>query len=385
MGSDEPKYLNSPETAAYTKGQHLYGLFQAKDEIRVRKFAILVEGYLDLIALHQFGIRNTAASLGTALTPEQAKLLSRFTRKVVINYDGDSAGIKAARRAIEHLLPLDLETKVLTLPDGQDPDDFVRQNGADAYNARRGKAKPFLQFALEASTSGRDIKNPKAKADAIEDFLPIVSAIRNNIQRRETFDQAMDFFHVEDSGLRRELWNSLAKQGVGGLQQITQKISRVARPKMTVAERRLLEILINDPDLCAVVVPKLETSDYAGLATGEIFAAVIHARNNEEQITHEYLSERITDDDEMLVLAQGILDANRGREKDEVMDEALREAENCVVSLRDMAIAHRTLEISREAAIAERSGDTELFNQLTYEQLELEKIRRELTRQTADV
>ena len=105
MGDEQPKYLNSPETPAYIKGQHLYGLFQSKDAIRQKKFAILVEGYLDLIALFQFGITNVAASLGTAFTPEQSKLLSRFTKRVVINYDGDVAGVKAAKRAIEHLLP----------------------------------------------------------------------------------------------------------------------------------------------------------------------------------------------------------------------------------------------------------------------------------------
>src|SRR5690606_37738458 len=138
MGDDQPKYLNSPETAAYTKGQHLYGLFQSKEAIRQKKFAILVEGYLDLIALYQFGIANVVASLGTAFTPEQSKLLSRFTKKVVLNYDGDAAGIKAARRAVEELLPQDFEIKVLLLPEGQDPDDFIRSNGPDAYNKARG-------------------------------------------------------------------------------------------------------------------------------------------------------------------------------------------------------------------------------------------------------
>src|SRR3954468_8805210 len=127
----EPKYLNSPETAAYTKGRHLFGLNQTRDEIRRRKFAILVEGYLDLIIPYQFGVRNVVASLGTALTPEQAKLLGRFARKIVVNYDGDRAGINAAKRAIEVLLPEDFEVKVLVLPEGADPDEFVRAHGAD--------------------------------------------------------------------------------------------------------------------------------------------------------------------------------------------------------------------------------------------------------------
>ncbi|MEP6850925.1 MAG: DNA primase, partial [Acidobacteriota bacterium] len=190
MGDDQPKYLNSPETPAYTKGQHLYGLFQAREEIRKKKFAILVEGYLDLIALAQFGIKNTAASLGTAFTPEQSKLLSRYTKKVVINYDGDSAGIKAARRAVEHLLPQDFEVKVLVLPKGQDPDDFVRKNGAEAYNEARGKAYPYLQFVLDASMKERNFAIPKQKAEAIEDVLNVLPSIRNSIQKRESFDQA---------------------------------------------------------------------------------------------------------------------------------------------------------------------------------------------------
>ncbi|MBV9958788.1 MAG: DNA primase, partial [Acidobacteria bacterium] len=128
LGAGEPKYLNSPETAAYTKGRHLYGLHLTRDEMRRKKFAILVEGYLDLIVPYQFGVRNMAASLGTALTPEQAKLLGRFARKVVINYDGDSAGVKAAKRAIETLLAEDFEIKVLVLPAGSDPDEFIRQS-----------------------------------------------------------------------------------------------------------------------------------------------------------------------------------------------------------------------------------------------------------------
>ena len=157
FGEGEPKYLNSPETPAYIKGDHLYGLFQNKDEIRKKKFAILVEGYLDLIALYQFGVKNAVASLGTAFTEKQARLLARFAKKVVVNYDGDTAGIKAARRAIEPLLNADFDIKVLILPDGKDPDDFIRENGSDSYNLLRGQAFPYLQFVLEQVASTRNL------------------------------------------------------------------------------------------------------------------------------------------------------------------------------------------------------------------------------------
>ena len=385
MGSDEPKYLNSPETAAYTKGQHLYGLFQGKEEIRKKKFAILVEGYLDLIALYEFGITNVAASLGTAFTPEQSKLLGRFSKRVVINYDGDSAGIKAARRAIEHLLPHEFDIKVLVLPDGKDPDDFIRENGVDTNNERRGKAAPFLRFALDASVAGRNLNNAKQKAEAIDDFLPMISAIRNNIQRRESFDQAMTFFHIEDAELRRELWTSLKSTPPGDTQSIAQKFSRVARAKITVAERRLLELLVFDSALRDVVIPQLEPSDYEDLSTGELFAAFIEIHNAGQEITPETLLEHIGDDETSVDLAHELLSGSPRREKDEVLDQVLHDAENCVFSLRNMAIANRIMEISREASMAEQSGDAELFNQLTFEQLELEKIRRELQRRIIDL
>lgn len=385
MGDDQPKYLNSPETAAYTKGQHLYGLFQAKDEIRKKKFAILVEGYLDLIALYQFGIRNVAASLGTAFTPEQSKLLGRFTKRVVINYDGDSAGIKAARRAIEHLLPQEFDIKVLVLPDGKDPDDFVRQNGADAYNELRGRATPFLRFALDASVAGRKLNNAKQKAEAIEDFLPVLSMIGNNIQRRESFDQAMTYFQVDDAGLRRELWTSL-KSGSNYFEQtLPQRVSRSSRAKTTVAERRLLELVVFDRDLREAIIPQLEPSDYEDLATAELFEAFIAISRENKDINQETILEHIGDDETSVDLAHLLLKGEPRRDRDEVMDTVLREAENCVFTLRSMAIANRILEISREAALSEQSGDTELFNQLTYEQLELEKIRRELQRRITEL
>jgi DNA primase len=385
MGSDEPKYLNSPETAAYTKGDHLYGLFQGKEEIRKKQFAILVEGYLDLIALAQFGITNTAASLGTAFTPQQSKLLSRFTKRVVINYDGDAAGVKAAVKAIEQLLPQDLDVKVLVLPDGKDPDDFIRENGVESYNEHRGKARSFLRFALETSIAGRKLNHARQKAEAIEQFLPVISAIRNNIQRRESFDQAMEFFHVEDAGLRRELWNNLKNSGPGEVQKIAQRVSRAARAKITIAERKLLELLVFDPDLRDIIVPQLEPSDYENLATAEIFTAFISAHQAKQDISPETLLDHIGDDEVLLDLAHKLLTGKTCREQEDAIDNVLHDAENCVFSLRNMAINTRIMEISREAVIAEQASDEKLFNQLTFEQLELEKIRRDLQRRIMEL
>ncbi|MBK9162525.1 MAG: DNA primase [Acidobacteria bacterium] len=377
MGKDEPKYLNSPETPAYVKGQHLYGLFQSKDAIRQKKFAILVEGYLDLIALYQFGVSNVAASLGTAFTPEQSKLLSRFTKRIVINYDGDSAGIKAARRAIEELLPQDFDIKVLVLPDGQDPDDFIRSNGPEAYNEARGKAKTFLAFTLDASLRDRKLANPRDKADAIAEAMPAIGAIKNPIQKRESFDQAMNFYRIDDETIKRDLWRSVRSAAVDAV-SIGKQVRRLHHSRITIAEQQLLEMIVHDHELCEIVLSSLEVTDHSDLVTGPIFQALISRMANGKLPTPDELHGLFADD-EMLHDITGMLQlVEPKRQPGEVIDDLLRSAENCICTLRKLAIDNRLGSIAQELIAAENSTDVALLNSLVGEQLELARIRQEL-------
>src|SRR6185369_6511595 len=204
----DQKYLNSPETPAYTKGRHLYGLHLTRDEIRRQEFAILVEGYLDLIIPFQHGVRNIVAGLGTALTPDQVKLIGRFARKVLVNYDGDRAGVAAAKRAIETFLAENIEVKVLVLPNNTDPDDFIRQSGVSEYNRRRTEAQPHIQFVIDQAVRDRNLNTPADKAAAVEETLPFIRAVHDRIQKREYFDIAMDGLRVQRDQ-RRELWQQV--------------------------------------------------------------------------------------------------------------------------------------------------------------------------------
>jgi DNA primase len=384
LAAGEPKYLNSPETPAYVKGEHLYGLFQSKEEIRQKKFAILVEGYLDLIALYQYGIRNTAASLGTAFTPEQSKLLGRFARRVVINYDGDKAGVKAARRAIETLVKDDFETKVLILPDGQDPDDFLKANGADVYNHLRGNAFPFLQFVLENLGRERNMASPKEKAEAIEDLMPVLSAIKNPIQKRDAFDQTMNFLRVEDTILKRDLWKTVKLGTKLETQTVRQQVARATQARMTVAEQHLLELLIYDKELREIILPSLEETDYESLATAEVFRALLALKEIGSDVTGENLLELVADDPAASDFVPVLLMSEPARDLDEAIDGVLREAENCVATLRSMAIARRILEISQELVFAEQTGDIDLRNALVTEQINLARMKREFERRIGE-
>jgi DNA primase len=379
LAQGEPKYLNSPETPAYTKGDHLYGLFQSKDDIRKKKYAILVEGYLDLIALYQFGVTNCVASLGTAFTEHQSKLLGRFAKKLVVNYDGDKAGVKAARRAIEILLAEDFEIKVLVLPNGQDPDDFIRANGFTAYKKQHEQnATTYLQFVLETAVQERNLAVPKQKAEAIEDVMPVLSAIHNPIQKRDSFDQAMSFFRVDDSILKRDLWKSVKLGARIETESIKQQVARATQAKMTVAESRLLELLIYDRELREIILPQLEETDYETLATANVFRAIMELQKAGAEITLESLLELVEGDDLASDFVPVLMMSEPPREAGDAIDEVLHDAESCVFTLRAMAISNRILEISQELMLAEQSGNAELLGHLVTEQIDLARLKRDL-------
>ncbi len=326
----------------------------------------------------QHDIKNVAASLGTAFTPEQSKLLGRFTKKIVINYDGDVAGIGAARRAVEILLPNDFEIKVLVLPDGKDPDDFVREHGTKAYNEARGRAIPFLEFVLDSSMQGRALANAKQKAEAIEEVLPVLSDIKNAIQKRESFDQAMNFFRVENSGLKRDLWNAVKQGSKVGTDALKKQVKRATAVKITVAEQQLLELLVYDSELRDKVLPLLEETDYESLATAPVFRALSELNSKGEDVTLENLTELTGEDEILHDFLPLLMMGEPKRDGGEAIDEVLHQAENCVLTLRSMAISNRILEVSHELIAAEQSRDLERINELVAEHLDLSKMKQHL-------
>ncbi len=379
LAQGEPKYLNSPETPAYIKGEHLYGFFHSKEDIRKKKYAILVEGYLDLIALYQFGVTNCVASLGTAFTEQQSKLLGRFAKKVVVNYDGDKAGVKAARRAIEILLADDFEIKILVLPNGQDPDDFIRANGFASYKKQHEQnATTYLQFVLETAVQERNLSVPKQKAEAIEDVLPVILIVRNPIQKRDSFDQAMNALRVDDAMLKRDLWKSVKLGSRIEPDTVRQQVARATQAKMTVAEARLLELLIYDNELREIILPQLEETDYDALATAGVFRAVLELQKTSKEITLESLLELVEDDEAASDFVPVLMMSEPPREVGDAIDEVLHNAESCVFTLRSMAISNRILEISQELILAEQSGNNELLGHLVAEQIGLARLKRDL-------
>jgi len=372
------KYINSPETTAYVKGRNLFGLNINRDEIRRQGFAILVEGFLDLIVPYQFGVRNLVASLGTALTAEQAKLLSRFARKVVVNYDGDRAGVQAAKKSIEILLAEDLEVKVLVLPDNADPDEFIRKFGVTEYQRRRAQAQPHIQFVIENALRDRNLHRPAEKAEAVEEVLPYIKAVNSRIQKREYFDMAMDSLRITDAALRRELWQSL-KQGSAGA-GIGQSVIRRRPKKPTIAEQRLLELLFAKENLREAILAMLEPSDYEDLLTAEIFKAFIELTRTGETIDFESLRAKADADDSLSDVIAGLLFDGSARWDTRELHAANQNLtpEDCVFGFRVMKIQDQLEQLNSEFAEAEQARDSERLEALSIKHLALTRRRNEL-------
>lgn len=377
----EPKYLNSPETAAYRKGRHLFGLYLAREDIKQRGFAILVEGYLDLIVPYQFGIRNVVASLGTALTPEQAKLLKRFARKVVVNYDGDRAGLQAAKRAVEVLLSEDFEIKVLVLPDNADPDDFIRSNGVEAYEGLRQRALPHIQFVIDHAVRDRNLIRPADKAEAVEDVLPFLRVVRNPVQKREYFDLAMSALRIGEAGLRNDLWRTVRSPATNGRGGVKEAIARSASSKPTIAEQRLLKLLLTSAEIRQEILPRLEPEDFELLAAAEIFRAVVELNNEPCQVDYEAIMARTDNSESTASLLASILIDEEGSSTE--ANEKLFLAKSCFEALRLMRIERQLSELSSEINEAFKSVDGARLEMLEEQRKKLEEDRKSILQRAA--
>jgi DNA primase len=339
----------------------------------------LVEGFLDLIIPYQFGVRNVVASLGTALTADQARLLGRFARKVVVNYDGDRAGVQAAKRAIEILLPEDLEVKVLVLPNKADPDEFIRQQGVSEYQRLRGDAQPHIQFVIDQAVADRNLHRPAEKAEAVEEVLPYVRAVRNRIQKREYFDIAIDALRIGDMALKRELWHSV-RSGASAV-DVKQKVVGGSEVKPTVAEQRLLELLFADEKLRHAILPRLSQDDFADLPTAGIFQALLDSDRDGSALDYADLSQRTEGDTVASELLPLLLMSDSLLIDDQDPDGRRLSAERCIDTLRLMKVDRRINELKTELAAAERNGDNARLGQLSIEQIELQKKRNALSPQ----
>ena len=239
------KYMNSPDTPIYRKSEHLYGLNIARNEIKEKDFVIVVEGYMDLIAAHQFGFKNTTATLGTALTQDQTRLLKRFTSNVIFIYDGDEAGQNAMIRGCEILIENDLSPKIAVLPPKEDPDSLLHKEGREPFDKLVKSACGYLEFFLNTAQKKYDKNTVDGKVEIINFISPMINNISNTIKKYEAIRQTSETLKIDEALLQRYLkkWSGKDRE------DITQDIRITYAEKPDICERMILKILLDHPDL----------------------------------------------------------------------------------------------------------------------------------------
>jgi len=355
--NQEPKYLNSPDTPLYSKGHLLYGINFSKDAIRNAGEAILVEGYTDYISLFQAGLTNVVASLGTALTPHQIGLAQRFAPKILINYDGDTAGRTAAFRAVPLCLEKGLETRVVVLPRDLDPDGFIKKEGKDGYIQLMNSAVPGLKFAIEFSVEGKRMNVPEVKTKVLRGILAIIDNIPDSIVRSEYLRQAAEFLAVEESVLR-----GLAERKPSGP-------GPEAQDSFFHAERRLLQILIENKDLRPYIFAEVRDEDFKGLKSEPVFRIILSRFKDEKDLNFHDLQKEIGPS-LATPLSQALLEKGDPPTVEEALD--------CLCALRRTCNEVELRKVQAELVSEEKKGDQAKVQSLL-------SRKQDLTRQNMDL
>lgn len=204
LGDDKPKYLNSPETPVFSKGRELYGLFEARAALREQGFALVTEGYMDVVALAQLGFPNAVATLGTACTPDHIHKLFRFTDAVVFSFDGDSAGRRAARKALDAALPLATDVrsvKFLFLPPEHDPDSFIREHGKEAFARYVSEAVPLSRFLIDAARDGCELGSAEGRAHLASKAKPLWELLPDGALKQQLLTEIADLVQLSNREL----------------------------------------------------------------------------------------------------------------------------------------------------------------------------------------
>ncbi|MDT8901927.1 DNA primase [Anaeroselena agilis] len=281
MDGSQPKYLNTAETPVFNKRYVLYGFDLAYQAIKQAGKAIVVEGYMDLIALHASGIKNAVASLGTSFTPEQARQLARHVEEIYFAYDSDAAGQNATLRALATVRALGLAVRVITLPDGKDPDEFIRRHGADAFRALMDQAPALLAYQVSQALQTNDYSSASGKMGVLAQAIPALAEAPDLAEVNEHIRMLSQTLGIHEEDIRREIRKNQQKDKAANRGQnsnvlsLTQKLA----PKTVAAERQLIRLMLEDRSVIPYVQAELTGEDIQGGERKTIINSLFTAYN----------------------------------------------------------------------------------------------------------
>jgi DNA primase len=360
-----PKYLNSPETAIYSKSRVLYNLDRAKEAIRKLGYVIIVEGQMDCIAVYSAGFHNVVASSGTAFTETQVRLLGRFSKDIVVNFDPDTAGAAATDKSLAMLLEEEFNIRVLRLEAGFDPDLFIRKNGAEAYaRALKGSAK-YFDYLVERALGLFPVRTPEGKKNAVNFLLPHIHRVPSRIVRDSLAGDIAQKLGIDTAVLRQEFKSAAVSRGSSGVRATyATEITPAEKVLVRAASSNLREEAeLRERALEAVERERL----HVGLAVEGLLEAIWeNARKQEREEGVEDVMALPLDEAGRKMLAKIVM-----QEDDPLTPELLEGALEALRHRRDLG--QREVDIKRGIVEAERRNDVAALLRLKQEKLELDR------------
>jgi DNA primase len=365
-----PKYINSPETEVYIKSRHLYGFNFSLQAVREKDFCIIVEGYLDFLIPYQNGIKNIAASLGTSLTDSQARLIKRYTKNVVMLYDGDSAGEAASLRGLDIFLQEGMQVKVATLPKGFDPDSFVRNKSVGEFDSLIAGAADLFDYKLGVLASRYDARKSSDKAKICAEMLPTIAKVTDAVLKSEYIKRLGERLQVSEGALLSELKKVKPDREYEPSEELS---SSAGRSPAAMAEKIIIGLMLDDPEMIPQVKENLKSEDFADEGTRKIAEEIFKSYGDGRSFKPAQLINKLAESDLTVLIAEAtsLTDDIKDKPKNLV---------DCIKWIRCNNAKSRLSELQNLIKVAQMMGDEKRVTQLVAEYSGLIKCQRDFAR-----
>lgn len=361
---EQPKYVNSPETSIYNKGKTLYGLFQAKGAVRETGRVIVVEGYTDLISLFQAGVQNVVASSGTAFTPDQARLIGRYTKNVILLFDADRAGAEAALRGVETLFDNGLDVTIASLPAGADPDSYVREKGKDGLSALLRKTDSFVDFIMKRTSETHDMSTVEGMARAVETVVEVLAKQKDEVKRSLWIKKISEEFSIEERVIQRSVNTARRRGDVPKEEQALE----TTQPTSKTAEQGLLQLILAKGHLLENVMADLALDDFEQPDVREVVELMCDLRREDEAFDTALLIDKLRRPSAKNLVSRLAME-------DVPSDEPDRLYYDYVFFIRRARISKELRDVQEALKKAQKQGDDGLVLKLTAQFQELRRLK----------
>lgn len=360
---DQPKYLNSPETLLYQKSETLFGMDQAKQAIRKENQVILVEGYFDQMRAVQHGVEYVVATCGTALTAKQASMLRNHAETAILIFDSDSAGRSAAEKGFDILLEHGMNVKIVVLPDGQDPDSFIQEQGAESFLEKIRNAKPFMESYIDALVRESPGQTPADKVKMANQILPLLTKIKNTVERSAWLEKFTSKTNIDDRTFLKELSKAL-----------TQNQPRMAETKSELApllnlEKHLVHLILSDKETAQMVLLEVDPEDFSDPILKNIAQTCRQKIDNDEDLRIDQLLGQTEDPETRNVLSRLGLESVEFESPERTM-------KDCIGKFKNIHLKSKIKDLKLQRLDAAKAGQVKRSQEL---QAQLREMHLALT------